>query len=203
MKPGTFDTLTKALATPTLRREALSRMAGIFGLGTLTAVTQTALSPAVALASGSNYDCIYFCESVFPAGSNRTQCSTDAANGKGLCYSAGPRSTGGSKSICCPADSNGQCTSYSSATSCGSGQTCTQGTCVSTCSGTTLLNGTCAQTCSGSPSCGSCAPDLLLGHYVTNGQGSLTLCVTDLTCPKGEFCNNILAIGVCQTAVVC
>ena len=207
MKPGTFDDLTRALAAPTSRRWAFRRFGGILGFGalfgTVGGVALTELSPGVAFAS-STYDCIYFCESVFPAGSNRSQCSSDAANGTGLCYSAGPRSTGGSKSICCPSDANGQCTSYSGATSCGSGQTCKHGTCVSTCSGgTTLLNGTCAQSCSSSCSCGFCVHDLILGSYCTSGQGSLTLCVTDLTCPKGEFCNNLLGIGVCQTAVSC
>jgi hypothetical protein len=202
MKPGTFDNLTRALATPTSRRRAFRRLGGILAGGTVAGVALTSVSPGVALAS-STYDCLYFCESVFPAGSNRTQCTSDAAHGTGLCYSAGPRSTGGSKSICCPADANGQCTSYSGATSCGSGQTCTHGTCVSTCSGKTLLNGTCAQSCSGSCSCGFCVSDLLQGSYCTNAQGSLTLCATDLTCPRGEFCNNILGIGVCQTAVAC
>lgn len=206
MKPGTFDKVTKALAAPTSRRRAFQRLGGLVGFGalfgTVGGVALAKLTPGVALAS-SNYDCIYFCESVFSAGSNRTQCENDATNGTGLCYTAGPRAIGGSKSICCPADANGQCTSYSEATSCGSGQTCTHGTCVSTCSGTHLLNGTCAQSCSGSCSCGFCVSDLLLGSYCSNAQGSLSLCVTDLTCPTGEFCNNILGIGVCQTAVLC
>src|SRR5437899_595305 len=97
MKPGTFDDLTRTLAVPTSRRRAFRRFGGILGFGalfgTVGGVALTELSPGVALAS-SNYDCIYFCESVFPAGSARSQCTTDAANGMGLCYSAGPRSTG-------------------------------------------------------------------------------------------------------------
>jgi hypothetical protein len=202
MKSGTFDGLTKALASPASRRSVFRRFAGVLLGGTVGGAALATLSPNVAFAS-SNHDCVYFCESVFPAGSNRTQCTSDAANGTGLCYSLGPRSTGGSKSICCLSDSNGQCTS-SSVTSCSSSQTCHHGTCVSTCSGgTTLLNGTCAQSCSGSCSCGFCVTDLVLNSYCTNAQGSLTLCVTDLTCPKGEFCNNILGVGVCQTAVSC
>lgn len=202
MKPGTFDGLTKILAAPASRRLAFRRIGSILGLGTLGGVALAELSPGVAQAS-SNYDCTYFCEAVFPAGSNRNQCLSDASNGTGLCYSLGPRSSGGSRSICCPSNTNGQCTSYTQASSCGSGQTCTHGTCVSTCSGTTLLNGTCAQSCSGGCSCGFCASDLVTSSYCTTAQGSLTLCVTDLTCPKGEFCNNILGIGVCQNAVVC
>src|SRR5712691_1945161 len=203
MKSGTFDDLTRVLAAPMLRRRVFRRIAGVFGFSLLGGSLLPALSPAVAFAS-STFDCIYFCETVFPSGSARTQCTSDASNGTGLCYSLGPKSSGGSKSVCCLADSNGQCSSSSGVTSCSSGHTCKHGTCVSTCSGgTTLLNGTCAQSCSGSCSCGFCVHDLVLNSYCTNAQGSLTLCVTDLTCPKGEFCNNILGVGVCQTAVSC
>jgi hypothetical protein len=194
MKPGTFDGLTKLLARPTSRRQAFRRLGGILGLDALG---------GVALASSTNFDCINFCDAVFPFGSARSQCLSDAWHGTGLCYSLGPRSTGGSKSVCCPSDANGHCTSYTQTSSCGSGQTCTHGTCVSTYSGTTLLNGTCAQSCSGGCSCGTCASDLVTSSYCTTGQGSLTLCVSDQTCPKGEFCNNILGVGVCQNAVVC
>jgi hypothetical protein len=202
MKPDTFDGLTKLLATPISRRRAFRRIGGILAGGSLAGVAALDLSPGVALAD-TTYDCLYFCASLFPAGANRNQCLSDAKTGTGLCYSLGPKSPGGSTSICCPSDANGQCTSYTQTSSCGSGQTCQSGTCVSTCSGTTLLNGTCAQPCSGGCSCGFCASDLALNSYCTTAQGSLTLCVTDLTCPKGEFCNNILGVGVCQNAVVC
>src|SRR5437762_2214683 len=149
MKSGTFDDLTRTLATPMLRRRVFRRIAGVFGFSLLGGSTLAALSPRVAEAS-STFDCLYFCESVFPAGSARTQCTSDAQSGTGLCYSLGPKSSGGSKSVCCLADSNGQCSSSSGVTSCSSSQTCKHGICVSTCSGgTTLLNGTCAQSCSG------------------------------------------------------
>ena len=203
MKPGTFDGLTKFLAAPISRRSAFRRLGSLLAGGSLSGVALADLAPGVALASGTNYDCLYFCEALFPAGANRNQCLSDAQSGTGLCYSLGPRSAGGSKTICCPTDANGQCSSYTQTSSCSSGQTCTGGTCVSSCSGTRLLNGTCAQSCSGGCSCGFCASDLVLNSYCTTDQGSLTLCVTDLTCPKGEFCNNIVGVGVCQNAVVC
>ena len=72
MKPGTFDGLTKALARPTSRRSAFQRLAGVVIGGTVGGPALAALSPQAAFAS-STYDCIYFCESVFPAGSHRTQ----------------------------------------------------------------------------------------------------------------------------------
>src|SRR5919108_4695038 len=89
MKPGTFDGLTKFLAGPTSRRSAFRRLGGLLGLGTLGGVALADLSPGIALASGTNYDCLYFCEAVFPAGANRNQCLSDAFNGTGLCYSLG------------------------------------------------------------------------------------------------------------------
>ena len=202
MKPGTFDGLTKALAA----RPHAARPSG--GWQACWSEARWAAwpwprSPRKRPSPVPRMTVSTFARRSSRRGLNRTQCQSDAANGTGLCYSLGPRSSGGSKSICCPSDANGQCTSYTQTSSCGSGQTCHHGTCVSTCSGTKLLNGTCAQSCSGGCSCGFCVSDLLIGSYCTTAQGSLTLCVTDLTCPKGEFCNNILGVGVCQNAVVC
>lgn len=125
-----FDELTKALATSTSRRQALRRLAGILG-GTALA----GLFPG--LASASNSTCAHFCDTVFGANTPAaSQCTSDAAHGKGLCYTCGPASPGGTKPICCPGGS-GHCTSYSSATCCTSNQTCqadgTCQTCVSQC----------------------------------------------------------------------
>ncbi len=199
MKPGTFDAFTKALATPNSRRQALRRIGGILG-GTALA----GILPGVALADNS--DCAHFCNSVFAPGSARGQCKSDAAHGTGLCYTCGPASPGGSQAICCPQNADGTCTSYSSATCCGSGQTCTNGTCVATCSGVILSNGTCAQPCSpnGTCSCTGCGEDLeTLNNYCTDSGGSQTPCTSDSDCVKGEFCLVNAPEFVCVTAVVC
>ena len=130
MKRSTFDDLTKAVATSNSRRQALRRIVGILFGGTVGGVALAELTPGVALAAGGNSDCAHFCNAVFAPGSARGQCKDDAAHGTGLCYTCGPKSPGGSQPICCPEDSNGQCTSYSSATCCSGEQICQNGTCV-------------------------------------------------------------------------
>lgn len=138
MKRDTFDEITKILATSPSRRQALRRIAGLLFGGTMGGGILTTLSPGVALASGGNSDCAHFCNAIFPPGPDRGQCKSDAAHGIGLCYTCGPKSPGGSQPICCSTDSNGQCTSYSSATCCVSGQTCQSGICVSPTTTTTF-----------------------------------------------------------------
>src|SRR5215469_12021358 len=96
MEPSRFDELTKALATATSRRQALRRIGGILG-GTALA----GLFPGLAFASNSA--CAKFCASVFGAGTKAAgQCTSDGAHGRGLCYTCGPNSPGGTKPICCP-----------------------------------------------------------------------------------------------------
>src|SRR2546425_9055631 len=114
MKRGTFDDLTKALATSTSRRQAFRRFAGILFGGTVGGVALAELTPGVALAGGGNSDCAHFCNAIFAPGPARGQCKDDAAHGTGLCFTCGPKSAGGSQAICCPTDAGGQCTSYSS-----------------------------------------------------------------------------------------
>ena len=125
MESRKFDALTKAIATATSRRQALRRIGGILG-GTALA----GLFPG--FAQVDNSACAHFCDTVFgvdtPAAS---QCVSDAAHRKGLCYTCGPSSPGGTKPICCSQNPDGTCTGYSSATCCSGGQVCQNGTCVS------------------------------------------------------------------------
>src|SRR5579859_2247878 len=97
MKPGTFDTLTKALASTTSRRSAFRRIAGMLTGGAVGGTAIAALSPGIALADGGNSDCAHFCNAVFAPGSARGQCKDDAAHGTGLCYTCGPKASGGSQ----------------------------------------------------------------------------------------------------------
>src|SRR5258708_6827005 len=127
MDPTKFDAVTKALATPSSRRRALRRIGGILG-GTVLA----GWLPGVALADTSA--CAHFCASVFGADTPAAdQCTSDAAHHTGLCYTCGPASQGGTQPICCPENSSGQCTSYSSATCCTSLEICFQGSCFQGC----------------------------------------------------------------------
>ena len=191
MKPGTFDDLTRRLASTTSRRSAFRRIAGMLAGGTVGGAALAALSPGVALADGGNSDCAHFCNAIFAPGDARGQCKDDAAHGTGLCYTCGPKASGGSQPICCATDSNGFCTSYSSATCCSSGQTCAGGTCVFGCPGVILSNGTCAQDCSQTHmcSCGQCHGDAGFGDfYCSDSGGSRSACSTDSDCVTGEFC---------------
>ena len=207
MKPQTFDNLTRALAAPTSRRSALGRIAGLFGLGTVGGGTLAALSPGLALAGGGNSNAAHFCSANFAPGPDRGQCVAAAAQGGGLFASCG----GGTQSVCCPTNANGQCTSYSSATCCSSGQVCNNGTCVSACPAGTvpLSNGSCATTCAspgpctgsgGSCSgtngfgfpCGECARDNNVGNtlYCRSACDSSIggPCASDSDCTQGYFC---------------
>jgi hypothetical protein len=220
MKPGTFDTLTKALASTTSRRRAFRRIGSLLAGGTLGGVVLAEFSPGVALADGGNSDCADFCNAVFAPGSDRGQCKSDAAHGTGLCYTCGPKSSGGSQAICCPSDSNGQCTSYSSATCCGSSGTCLNGSCCPTsqaCSNGTccpsgkvcLSNGTCATPCTNgggfcqgaSGRCGVCTQDKD-GHLYCQGVPTHfgPFCTSDSDCPTGKLCR---VDGICVTATGC
>ncbi len=124
MDPEKFDAFTKAIATATSRRQALRRIGAMLG-GTALA----GLFPG--LARADNSACAHFCASVFGADTPATaQCTSDATHHKGLCYTCGPASPGGTRPICCPENPNGTCNSYSSATCCTSEQVCQNGTCV-------------------------------------------------------------------------
>jgi hypothetical protein len=134
MDSSKFDAFTKAIATPASRRQALRRIGG----GILGGTVLAGLFPGLALAA--NNDCAHWCDSVFAPGPARGQCKSDAAHGVGLCYTCGPASPGGTKTICCSENSGGhqgQCTSYSNATCCTSGQVCQNGECVTTTTTTT------------------------------------------------------------------
>ena len=186
MELSKFNELTKALATATTRREALRRIGGILG-GTALA----GLFPGLALAGTSA--CAHFCNTVFGGDTPASaQCAADAAHHKGLCYTCGPASPGGTQTICCR-ESNGLCTSYSSATCCSSGLTC-------------FANGTCAMPCYSEFCCGNnnyfcdqLSPGFNYFCVDINSGGSH--CGSDLDCPPGMVCDG--SRGECKTAVVC
>jgi len=183
MEPTKFDDLTKALATSTSRRQALRRIGGFLG-GTALA----GLFPGLALASNSA--CAHFCNAVFGAGTPAaSQCTSDAAHHKGLCYTCGPSSPGGTKPICCPGNGS-HCSSYSSATCCTSGQTCQSGQCVTPCT----TNG---GTCSGNGDC--CSSNCSNGFCCASGQVGLSngSCATPCSSPD-ESCSGPCGTGSCS-----
>jgi hypothetical protein len=137
-----FDGLTKALATPASRRQALRRIGGILG-GTALA----GLFPGLVFASNSA--CTTFCNAVFGAETQAAgKCIRDAAQGTGLCHTCGSAVP---SAICCTRNSSGLCSSYSGAQCpCNSSQclTCQNGTCASSCDAcSTCQGGTCVSSC--------------------------------------------------------
>src|SRR5947209_665526 len=101
MDPTTFDDLTKALATRTSRREALKTIAATT-LGSILGLS------GIGTAFGKNKTCAQFCNTVFGANTKAAgQCTSDAAHGKGLCYSCGSNMP--ASSICCTRNSSGFC----------------------------------------------------------------------------------------------
>jgi hypothetical protein len=189
MESNIFDEMTKAIATATSRREALRRIGGILG-GTALA----GLFPGLALADNSA--CAHFCNSVFGGDTPASaQCASDATKHKGLCYSCGPASSGGTKPICCTKNGSGYCTSYSSTTCCGSGTTCLGGSCCANANvcGSTCLAAPCAasQCLTCNPTSGTCVSTCSNGQTCQNGA-----CCT----PNGGFCtqNGQCCSGTCD-----
>jgi len=208
-----FDELTKALATPTSRRQTLHRIGGALAGGLLA----TLLPEGVLAKGGGNSACAHFCAEVFGADTPAAdQCTSDAAHHKGLCYTCGPASSGGgvASSICCSRNGSGYCSSYSSAhCPCDTSQclTCQNSTCVSTCrSDQACSNGTCG--CApGTVTCGSvCCSDCCNGTQQTscfNPNGSHccpagntcgtydACCTSDADCTLGRSCMDGCCLG--------
>jgi hypothetical protein len=127
MRDDPFDTLARTLAMGASRRQALWTVGGAL-VGALVA------SPARQVLAQGNSACARFCAATFGAETPAAgQCTSDAAHGRGLCYTCGPASAGGTKPICCPRNPNGTCPSSGSATCCAAGQSCVNGVCCPNC----------------------------------------------------------------------
>jgi hypothetical protein len=197
MNGSSFDDLAKKLSAAPTRRQTLRLIAGTLAAGALSA-----LLPGRARAAG-NSACASFCNSVFGAETKAAgQCISDAAHHKGLCYTCGPASAGGTQPICCPTNNSGFCASYAGATCCSSGQICQNGACVAgTCTntgtgtcGTLGCNGIsdcfCDTKVEGGTSCDSafnvCAPCSTDADCTNLGLGSV--CITCNLCPGRTSC---------------
>jgi len=169
-----FDDLSRRLAVVPSRRGVLKGLGG----GLAGALLWRA-GPANA---AGNSTCAQFCASTFGADTAAaSQCTSEAAKGRGLCYTCGPKSTGGTKSICCTRTAAGTCSTYSGASCC----TTTAANATATC-----VNGICGTTCNaGYKDCnGSCIPN--------------TLCCNG-ACPGGYDCVNGGCFKQCDPNFVC
>jgi hypothetical protein len=220
MDPTRFDDLTKALATPTSRRQALRRIGA-----TLSAAMLATWPFGRALASNSA--CAHFCDAVFgPDTPAASQCISDAAHGKGLCHQCGSSAP---SSICCSRNSSGYCSSYSNAqcscdsghclkcdsasatciSACGPNQVCQNGQCVTPC---TTIGGSCSQSgdcCSGACCNGTCT-DLSSNNNNCGTCGNICdacstcqsgTCVS--SCPSGQACLNGTCCEACSGSTIC
>jgi hypothetical protein len=182
-----FDKFTKALARPATRRQALR---GI--VGTVVGAALATFAPDRALAT--NRTCAMFCATVFGADTPAAdQCTGDAAHQTGLCFTCGPASPGGTKPICCPKNSGGFCSSYSTATCCSSGQLCCGDTCA-TCPSGGVCSGTSCVCPSGTTNCnGNCATcprgGVCSGTSCVCPSGQTNCGGTCVTCPSGGTCS--------------
>ena len=205
MKENIFDEVTKALATSTTRRQALRRIGGILG-GTALA----GLFPGLALADNS--DCAHFCNAVFAPGRSRPSATVMPPITQ-VCATPVGRPVRVAPSRFVVPRTRWQCTSYSSATCCSSGQTCMNGTCVATCPAglVALSNGTCAQDCTASRSCSCLAFVVALmqaqaaprTYFCTNSPGFPGCLYDRLGLSYGRVLRQCLLDRICQTALVC
>src|SRR4029077_7395774 len=183
MNPSKFDELTKELAKSTSRRHALRTiltvsLSSLFGLGALRSVF------------GRNDFCANWCAQVFGDTRAAGQCTSDAAHGRGVCFTCGNVAP---SSICCVRNTSGFCNSGSVVVGCSCDssqcQTCdtSSGTCVGCPSGQTCISGTC---CDNANVCGSsCLTAPCSNSCATCDSGTGT-CV----CPPGTV---LTANGTC------
>ena len=198
MNPSRFDDLTKALATATSRRQALGRIGGTLAGSLLAAWPFT---QALA-AGGGNSACAHFCAEVFGADTPAArQCTSDAAHGKGLCSTCG--SNADPSSICCTRNSRGFCSNYSPTLpcSCGTNQTCCNGTCSDCPCGQVMFHGACATPCSSDADCpcGSCGFAYPSGGKYCVGNVTGGNCETTSECPSGYICiiDGVMCVELC------
>lgn len=105
MNPRQFDAITRSLAAARSRRSVLRTL----GTAALGAVGLAEASRAADAAPGGNSACAHFCAATFGADTAQaSQCTSDAAHGRGLCYScAGPQGSPCGSGLTCTA--GGQC----------------------------------------------------------------------------------------------
>jgi hypothetical protein len=174
MDSARFDALTKALATPTSRRQALQRIGG-----TLTGAVLAAFPFEQALAKGGgNSACAHFCDAVFGADTPAaSQCISDAAHGKGLCHQCGSAAP---SSLCCTRNSSGYCSSYRGThCPCPSSQVCQNGTCAVCANPSPDV---CTAPACGNPFCGRCLQSVEGGVYCSSPVSMCATCASDSDC---------------------
>jgi hypothetical protein len=184
MDANRFDDLTRALARGTSRRQALK----VLGGGLLAAL----VPGSVFAAKGGNSTCAKFCADTFGADTPAAkQCTSEAAKGRGLCYSCGPASNNQGAlcgQTCCTtsvANATATCNSGTCGFTCNAGYQPCNGTCIATneCCGACLENETCQD--------GTCVP--VTNRVICNCEGR-TVGSCPVACADGQtHCTDLCA----------
>jgi hypothetical protein len=208
--PFEFDQLAREVAEGLSRREAMRRLG--FGLAGML-LASFGRQPVW---GQGNSDCAQFCDAVFPPGSDRGLCKSDAAQGAGICFQCGPGAPAGHADFCnvpgvgptcCPPTApsccNGRCVSLGTnvnncgqcGLACPSGQACCNGACINTQTDVNHCGG-CGQSCPAGQSCvgGTCgcpAGQTLCGSACVDTRTSPSHCGgCGIACPSGLSCIN-------------
>jgi hypothetical protein len=206
MEPSQFDEFTRAMATPTSRRQAIKKLlAGTFGgLLAFSGLGNAFASGCHPPCSTGLTCCGGKCVDEKKDPKHCGDCNVVCASGlcvNGLCCPPGAVKCDNSccSFTCCGGNT---CTdTQNDKNNCGAcghvcpaGDTCQKGKCVSVCSCRQLCNGTCARSCATPADCpcgaAFCAAEVSGGGTCYAGGGSNGTCTTDCDCPNGYFCNN-------------
>jgi hypothetical protein len=178
MEPSQFDEFTKALATPTSRRQALKRLlAGTFG--SLLALSGIGTAFAKQCPSGQT-DCGGKCVDTRTDPNNCGVCGTKCRSG--LCVNG----------LCCPPGA-GKCGNSCCSLTCCGGNTCVDtqhdknncGSCGNKCDAcSTCQNGTCVSSCPQGQTCqnGKCAPPPICSPAASDYCNALLICGPNSFC---------------------
>lgn len=198
MEDQQFDELVKTFARPVSRRQMVKVLVA-------TTVGGWFIRAATGEALAQNNACARFCNATFGEGTEaQSQCASDGAHHRGLCYTCGPNSSGGTKPICCPKNASGSCASYDSADCCGQFQNCCNGKCctLATCCKDATPNYCCLGDCCSGTCCflGTCCKDASPNYCCAAG----THCSGGICCNQFEFnCNGQCCFGQCCDGKCC
>ena len=205
MEDQRFDELTRKLATPISRRQAFKAIVA-------TALGGLLIRSGSGTAWASTSDCAHFCTATFGGDTAaQSQCASDGAHAKGLCYSAcGPNPPAGTSGALCGAQSGGNYTSYAGTTCCVAGSTtCLNNACCTPATSCAAGQncGTISNGCGGTLNCGTCtAPQTCGGGGTPNACGCTpTTCAAQLaTCGTiSNRCGGTLNCGTCASGICC
>jgi len=201
MGPTRFDAITRSLGETRSRRTVL----GTLGAAALGAIGLAGARSGADAAPGGNSACAAFCAQVFGDTQAAGQCTSQAAQGQGLCAQCGPAAQGTGLTLC------GQtCAECCADGDCPGGQICRSGTCDVNCAtsatGTPCANGTGAclgGTCYLVYPCASGAYGVVPNSGGVNAcicgyGGSFNYCASPADCPSGNVCIGNGDHGYCQ-----